>query len=298
MQHPMAMVKRTILLSVLLVFLIPVLNADDFFFESAGIKIHYTVDGKGEAVLLLHGIGGDIQTDWSAGGVIKELSNSYKVIAMDSRGHGRSGKPHDPGAYGMELVNDPIRLLDHLKIQKAHVVGYSMGGMIACAMVGYHPERLLSAVIGGAGWYPPEEDPLPAIRKQLADSLEQGKGIEPLIVSLNPIGAPQPTPEQMAFLNKMFLSRNDALALAALQRNFASPPPEALLRANKVPVLALIGEMDPRKSGVDRLDGLMPNLKIVVIPKANHLMALANPEFINSLRIFLGEHSAAATEAR
>jgi pimeloyl-ACP methyl ester carboxylesterase len=58
-----------------------------------------------------------------------------------------------------------------------------MGGIITFAILGYHPERLLTAVVGGAAWYPPKEDPLPALRKQLADSLEQGKGIEPLIIS-------------------------------------------------------------------------------------------------------------------
>ncbi len=288
-----ANVKRSLLLGALILFLNPALSAEDFFFNSAGINIHYVVEGKGEAVLLLHGFGGDIQT-WSAGGMIKELAKSYKVIAMDIRGHGKSDKPQDPAAYGNELVNDPIRLLDHLKIQKAHIVGYSMGGMIALALVGSHPERLLSAMIGGAGWYPPEADPIPAVRRQLADSLEQGKGIEPLIVSLNPAGAPQPTPEQIAITNKMFLSRNDALALAALQRNFAAPPDKARLLVNSIPVLASIGEMDPRRSGVDGLDGWIPNLKTVVIPKANHLTAFSNPEFLNSLKTFLGEHSAAA----
>jgi len=298
MMHPLAMLKRHVLGVVLFVFLVPFLHAEDFYFDSAGVKIHYTVEGMGEPVLLLHGFGADIQTNWAASGVIKALSNSFQVIAMDSRGHGQSDKPHDPGAYGMNMVEDPIRLLEHLKIRKAHVVGYSMGGMISCAILGYHPERLLTAVIGGAGWYTPEEDPMPAIRKQLADSLEQGKGLEPLIIHLNPTGAPPPTPEQIVLLSKMFLSRNDALALLALQRNFAPAPTQAQLRANKVPVLTLIGELDPLKSGVDRLNGLISDLKIVVIPKANHITALLNPEFIKSLKAFLVEHSAAASGTR
>jgi pimeloyl-ACP methyl ester carboxylesterase len=292
MRNIAAAAKKRLFAFVTIIVFIPLLYAEDFFFDSAGVKIHYTVEGKGEPVLLIHGFGGD-QTNWSAGGIIKELSNTFEVIAIDNRGHGKSEKPHDPAAYGMEMVEDSIRLLDHLKIRKAHVAGYSMGGRITCAIVGYHPERLRSAVLGGYGWYPPGNNPLVALREEMAESLEQGKGIEPLITFLNPIGAPPPTPEQIASSNKMFLSNNDVLALAAVMRNSAPSPTEKQLRANRVPLLALVGELDSLKSSVDRLNGLVPNLKIVVIPKANHLTAVADPEFIKNLKAFLMEHSAA-----
>ena len=52
----------------------------------------------------------------------------YRVIALDCRGHGQSGKPQDPGQYGLEMVRDVVRLLDHLNVERAHVVGYAMGG--------------------------------------------------------------------------------------------------------------------------------------------------------------------------
>jgi pimeloyl-ACP methyl ester carboxylesterase len=153
----LAMFKRRLALGVVsFIFLVPLLHAEDFFFDSAGVKIHYTVEGKGEPVLLIHGFGADIQANWSAPGIIKELSDAFQVIAIDNRGHGKSEKPHDPRAYGMQMVEDSLPLLDHLRIQKAHVVGYySMGGRITCAIVGYHTERLRSAVLGGYGWYPP-----------------------------------------------------------------------------------------------------------------------------------------------
>jgi len=280
---------------VFFVFLLPLVHAEDFFFDSAGVKIHYTVEGKGEPVLLIHGFGADIRTNWSAPGIINELSDTFQVIAIDNRGHGRSEKPHDPRAYGMQMVEDSLRLLDHLRIPKAHVVGYSMGGRITCAIVGYHPERLRSAVLGGYGWYPPGNNLLDAVHEQVAESLEQGKGIEPLVRFLNPAGAPTPTPEQMAAVNKMFLSINDPLALAAVMRNPAPSPLERQLRANKIPVLALVGEVDPLKSSVDRLNGLLPNLKVVVIPKANHMTAVGDPEFIKNLKAFLGERSSAGS---
>jgi pimeloyl-ACP methyl ester carboxylesterase len=297
MRHIAAIVRRHILLLIsFLVFSIPLLQAEDFFFDSAGVKIHYIVEGKGEPVLLIHGFGGSIQYDWAARGIIKELSNTFQVIALDNRGHGQSDKPHDPNSYGMNMVEDPIRQLDHLKIQKAHVVGYSMGGAITLKILASHPERLRTAVLGGAGLNPPGMTE--AGKKTLADSLEQGKGLGPLISALNPVGAPPPTSEEIEKVNKRFLSTNDPLALAAVVRSPSLATTEAQLRANRIPripVLALIGEVDPAKSGVDSFNGLMPNLKIVVIPKANHVRAPGDPEFIRNLKAFLIEHSAASS---
>jgi len=76
-------------------------QAEDFFFNSAGVRIHYTVEGKGEPVVLIHGWGVDIEWNWGEPGIIKGLADHYQVIAIDNRGHGRSGKPHDPQQYGM-----------------------------------------------------------------------------------------------------------------------------------------------------------------------------------------------------
>jgi pimeloyl-ACP methyl ester carboxylesterase len=298
MEQKAAIVKKHVLFILIsFVFSIPFLHAEDFFFNSAGVKIHYIVEGKGEPVLLIHGFGLNIQANWS--GIIKELSNTFQVIALDNRGYGQSDKPHDPGAYGRQMVEDSIRLLDHLKIRKAHVVGYSMGGRITCAMVATHSKRLRTAVMGGFGWYPPGDKSWAAYQQELAESLAEGKGIGPLILRLNPAGSPPPTPERIAMTNKLFFSLgNDPLALAAMMRNSVPLPTEAQLRANKVPVLALIGEVDPNKSDVDRLNGLMANLKIVVIPKANHTTAFGDPEFIKNLKAFLMEHSAQTSGTR
>ena len=80
-------------------------------------------------MVLVHGFTANIQVQWGVPGVITKLEPDYKVIALDNRGHGKSDKPHDPKLYGPESVNDVVRLLDHLKIEKAHIVGYSMGGV-------------------------------------------------------------------------------------------------------------------------------------------------------------------------
>ena len=122
-------------------------QAEDLFFDSAGVRIHYTVEGKGEPVVLIHGFGANIAVNWGQPGIIQGLAGSYRVIALDTRGHGQSEKPHDPGAYGGQMAQDVIRLMDHLDIQQAHVVGYSMGGMMVVSLLGSHPERLRTAVV-------------------------------------------------------------------------------------------------------------------------------------------------------
>ena len=76
---------------------------------------------------------------------IRLLAKDHQVITLDMPGHGLSDKPTNDEAYGPELVEDVIRLMDHLKIKKAHVVGYSMGGIIAANLLAKHPDRALSA---------------------------------------------------------------------------------------------------------------------------------------------------------
>src|SRR5208282_1322320 len=99
----------------------------------------------------IHGFGANLDMQWVLPGVARALAKGHRVIAYDSRGHGKSGKPHDPKAYGVQMIEDPVRLLDHLKIKKAHVIGYSMGAMIAAKLLAAHPDRLLTVTLGGAG---------------------------------------------------------------------------------------------------------------------------------------------------
>jgi len=267
-------------------------GAEDLYFDSAGVRLRYIVEGKGEPVVLIHGFGANIEVGWRETGIVDGLADRYQVIAMDVRGHGRSDKPRTPVAYGLPMVEDVVRLMDQLRIQKAHVVGYSMGGRIATMLLAERPERLRTAVIGGAGWM--DADGLRARRirmEQTAQALEQGKGVEPLIAWLAPPSAEPPTPQQVEAFNRIFLSRNDPVALAAVARGIASlQPPQSKLRVNKTPVLALVGELDPNQSEVDRLERITPNLKVVVIAGAHHLNAVRNPEFLNNVKAFLAAH--------
>jgi pimeloyl-ACP methyl ester carboxylesterase len=272
-----------------LCFIAPSRAAEDSFFDSNGVRIHYMVEGKGEPVLLIHGFAANIQFNWTIPGVVRALASDYQVICMDCRGHGRSGKPHDPAKYGVEMGEDAIRLLDHLHIKAAHLVGYSMGGFITLKLLALHPDRFLSATAGGAG---SSEQIDGAFLDELATSLDDGNGITPLLRRLTPPGRPQPSDAQLHAMSKLLSAFNDTAALAAVIRGMKGQIVTAAdLGANKVPTLAIVGEDDPFKEGVDRLEGKVPNLKVVVIKHADHMDAFHKGQFTRCLREFLAENS-------
>jgi pimeloyl-ACP methyl ester carboxylesterase len=263
-------------------------------FDSGGVKIHYVIRGRddGEPVLLIHGFTLNSEAEWGA--VLPVLAKDYQVIAMDCRGHGGSEKPHDPRQYGLAMAQDAVRLLDHLHIAQAHVVGYSMGAGLTLQLAARYPERVRTATLGGAGL------PLPGraqLMAALADSLEQGQGLGPLIVALTPTDQPRPTEAQIKAIDARLLAHNDSRALAAVIRGDINAKDLALsddqVRGITVPMLALIGAADPLRAGVDELTKRLPGVKVVVIDKADHRTAFGREEFVSGLKEFLDAHRAA-----
>jgi pimeloyl-ACP methyl ester carboxylesterase len=283
------MLRRFVPALALLAFVTDV-RADDRFFDSNGVKIRYTVQGQGEPVVLIHGFAANLDLNWGLPGVIKALARDYRVIAIDNRGHGKSGKPHSVDQYGMEMVEDAVRLLDQLKIKKAHFVGYSMGAMLVNKLVVTHPDRVLTAVLGGAAGV--RAGAKLAFFEALADSLEKGKGMAPLIVGLTPIGKQKPTAGQIAAINKVIVAGNDTKALAAVVRswkNLAITTDQ--FKSNRIPTLAIVGGTDPLRKSVEAIQGLMGGLEqVIVLPGADHMTALVHAEFVPSLRRFLAKH--------
>ncbi len=281
---------RSLFMLALFAFWAVSLRAEDLFFDSDGVKIHYVVQGEGEPVLLIHGFSANIATQWAMPGVLGALSQEYKVIALDNRGHGKSDKPREVEKYGMCMVEDAVRLLDHLKIKKAHVVGYSMGGFITMKLIATHPDRLLSASPCGAGWSKIGDDRLSFI-DELADSLDSGNGFGPLLKRLTPEGQPPPTEERIKNMNAMMSQINDVKALAACIRGMKQlTVTEEELKANKVPTQAIIGAIDPLKQSLDPMVGVMSNLNVIVIPEADHMTAFGKLEFRDGLRGFIEQH--------
>lgn len=264
-------------------------RAEEGSFNANGVKLHYTIEGKGEPVVLIHGFAIDTYRQWGLPGIIKALAKDHRVIGLDLRGHGKSGRPTEVKQYGVEMVEDVVRLLDHLKIKKAHVVGYSMGSLITGKLLATHPDRLLSATLGGAGAIP-EGVKLPPFVDKLAESLEKGKGIGPLLIALTPPSQPRPSAAAIQALNIALVGDNGKV-LAAVVRSWRTlAVSNEQLKDNKVPTLALIGENDPLKESVDILKDRMANLKIVVIDGTDHMNAFVSPVFIRELRQFLDKH--------
>lgn len=110
--------------------------------NSDGTRVYYMVQGAGEPVVLIHGYGVTASINWKLPGILPALARNYRVVALDVRGHGRSDKPHDPAEYGVNMADDVLRMLDHLNIETAHVIGYSMGGFILLKLAVEHPERI------------------------------------------------------------------------------------------------------------------------------------------------------------
>lgn len=243
------------------------------FFDSGGVQIHYVDHGKGEPVLLVHGFTGSYARHFeSPGMMLSALTDAgYRVVAFDCRGHGQSGKPEDSKQYGLEMVRDVVRLLDHLHIDRAHVVGYSMGGQITNKLLVEYPQRLLTATLIGAGW---EGEDLRELTTQLEEAAaafdRRDAGF--LVRALTPPGQPAPTDEQIAATNASLFSRNEPKVLGAVMRGMIriNEIPGDKLRANRVPTLALVGEQDRRIQDVKRLAGVMSNLEVVVLPGATH----------------------------
>jgi pimeloyl-ACP methyl ester carboxylesterase len=231
-------------------------------FDSKGVKISYTVEGHGEPVVLIHGLYASADLNWRAPGVIKLLATNYEVIALDVRGHAASGKPTQESDYGVEMAEDVIRLLDHLNIKQAHLVGYSMGGMIAMKLLTRHPDRIKSALLGGMGWLR-EGSALQNIWERARDR----EGSVPPSVCVKSLGA---------------------LAVS-----------EDEVKAIHVPTAVLIGENDPvRRLYVAPLERIRSDWPVTVVPAAGHISCIMMPEFKAGIKKWLDQQTEPNHKAR
>jgi pimeloyl-ACP methyl ester carboxylesterase len=264
----------------------------DRLFDSDGVRIRFVDRGPRDAdpVVLIHGGFMDLEGQWVETGVMDGLDDAYRVVALDLRGHGRSDKPHEAEAYGSAMVDDVVRLLDHLGIPRAHVVGYSLGGRVAFTLVADHPDRVLSAVFGGADSEPFSTE-FRELLERTAVSLEESGSVRPLIEHFNSNGLL--ADEDIEQIVESLRSSNDTLALAAVARGFSGLHPDrSRLEVNSVPCLAIIGEHDPSRASLETTTGYMPELEVLVIEGTDHMTAFRDPAFLVAVRSFLARQAA------
>lgn len=119
------------------------------FVTSRGSRIHYSVEGSGPLVILLHGLLSNAES-WKRWRVVDALADGYCVACVDLLGHGLSDKPSDESLYGLEARSrDVVAVMDDLGFERAHVLGYSMGGWLSVGVAKYHRDRLSSLIVGG-----------------------------------------------------------------------------------------------------------------------------------------------------
>jgi pimeloyl-ACP methyl ester carboxylesterase len=94
--------------------------------NNAGVKIYFEMEGEGPPLVLAYGLTGGLNC-WRAIGIVDLLRNDFQLILFDARGHGRSDKPHEPAAYGLQMADDVVAVLDDVRVSRAHYFGYSMG---------------------------------------------------------------------------------------------------------------------------------------------------------------------------
>src|ERR1700753_178992 len=122
-------------------------------FQHDDVEIAYLDEGEGDPIMLVHGFASTKNVKWVYPTCVSELrKNGCLVIALDNRGHGDSAKLYDPSQYSIPIMaSDVVALMDHLDIERADIMGYSLGGRMTAWLGLKQPERLRSAILGGIG---------------------------------------------------------------------------------------------------------------------------------------------------
>jgi pimeloyl-ACP methyl ester carboxylesterase len=251
-------------------------------FDSDGVEIAYEVAGEGPPILLAHGFAAGYVTNWLATGWFEALSGrGRQVIGFDCRGHGQSGKPHELARYANgEMQRDVLRLLDHLKLERADMMGYSMGAWLLLPLLANHPDRIHSAVLGGAGAPLPETTTLHAAITAVFEGKEPAASI----------GAEERESAQL-FRNFAAAMGNDLVALSCVLRSGVLRG-DALRAVGKcpTPVLLVAGDLDNLAGDPAALAAEIPGSRLVLVPEADHLSTVGSPIFRDAVLSFLDEH--------
>jgi pimeloyl-ACP methyl ester carboxylesterase len=199
------------------------------------------------------------------------------VVAFDNRGHGQSAKLYTEGAYDAQhMAEDACRLLDHLHISRAHVMGYSMGARISTLLAADHPERVKSLIIGGMG--------INMVRGfdgrgHVADALEA-----PRLDDVTDPGA-------RSFRRFAEDTGSDLRALAACMRAPGRKVTQDMLAGLRMPVLAAVGTEDEIAGSAAELAALIPGAEVLDIPRRDHMRAVGDRVYKDAVLAFLARQS-------
>ena len=264
----------------------------DKWFDSNGLRLRYVEAGAGVPIVLVHGYTRSLESNWIGPGVFADLSKDHRVIAYDMPGHGKSEKAYEPSAY-RDMATDPIRLMDHLGIKRAHLIGYSMGGGVVAKAAVTHPERVMTVILGGHSgyreWEPEDEKLYEGWARELATDVPFRS-----LVSRPGLTGSKPTEEQVLASSAALAAENDVKALAALARGGLKGlyMTRAEAASIKVPMLMIYGTVDCVACGKE-MQTILPSARLVTIEGATHAgerSAVRRPEFIAAVRQFIAEH--------
>ncbi|WP_293576865.1 alpha/beta fold hydrolase [Phaeobacter sp.] len=251
------------------------------FERSADVALSFRDEGSGDPVLLIHGVGSDLES-WD--GVLAHLSQHRRYIRFDLRGHGASRRT--PGPYTLAgLADDAVALLDHLGVQTASVIGFSLGGLIAQQIALSHPERLrcVTLVSSVGGRTPEEQDRV----NERAETLARDGALTHLANAVDRWFTPAfvaQHPEVLEARRQKSL-QNDPDCYVAAYRVLAGNDLGAELHRVTVPALVMTGENDigssPRMSRfmADRI----PDAQLHILPDLKHSVLLEAPKHVAGL---------------
>jgi pimeloyl-ACP methyl ester carboxylesterase len=249
-------------------------------FLSDGVRLAYRdlppeVADLGEPILLIHGFASSHRINWVGPSWTTTLTRAgRRTILFDNRGHGMSEKLYAPEDYATDrMAGDALRLLDHLGVARADVMGYSMGARISAFLALAEPARVRSLVLGGLGIHLVEGVGLPL---GIADAMEA-----PSLEALS-------DPTQRMF--RAFADQNgsDLKALAACIRGSRQTLSREQVAAIAAPTLVAIGTADEVAGDPHRLAALLPHGEALEIPRRDHNRAVGDRVYKEGVLAFLG----------
>jgi pimeloyl-ACP methyl ester carboxylesterase len=243
-------------------------------FHNGAVEIAYLDEGEGDPIVLVHGFASSKNVNWVYPTWVSELKkHNRRVIALDNRGHGDSSKLYDTEDYHLGLMaGDVIALMAHLRIDRADMMGYSMGGRITALLAETHPQQLRSAIIAGIGMGliiggGPGENVALALEAESLDDVT------------DPVGR--------TFRTFADQTRSDRLALAACMRGSRRLMTREEAARIKVPTLIAVGTVDEIAGSARDLQEVIEGSEVLDIPNRDHMRAVGDRVYKQGVLDFL-----------